>query len=256
MSPTPDPARTVATTGATPSSSVVGDLGSVLLLTAAWAGMAIQVDPRGEFSLNDDWAYALPVKALTEQGLICFTFWQSMTLIGQVLWGSVLPAWRVFVLGVAVVGADGRSCGRLRTLRAVPPYWFGHRAGDPGRTDAGAQSHLLRTVLHLHDRCPLRGASDPQHPGALRGARYGERPVSSDWFGSCLCGPVRSPTCPGGIPGLPCRFSAQARLRSPLAPLRDVPHAACGRQPGGLFPRTSPLRPASGDVLPEGQFPQ
>ncbi len=32
MSPTPDPARTVATTGATPSSSVVGDLGSILLL--------------------------------------------------------------------------------------------------------------------------------------------------------------------------------------------------------------------------------
>ncbi|MGO9922066.1 MAG: hypothetical protein ACLQIB_46140 [Isosphaeraceae bacterium] len=52
MSPTPDPARTVAAPGATPSSSVVGDLGSILLLTAAWAGMAIQVDPRGEFSLR------------------------------------------------------------------------------------------------------------------------------------------------------------------------------------------------------------
>ena len=50
MSPSPDPARTVAAPGAIPSPSVVGDLGSILLLSAAWAGMAIQVDPRGEFS--------------------------------------------------------------------------------------------------------------------------------------------------------------------------------------------------------------
>ena len=54
MSPTPDPAKA----SATPSSSPSGELGSILLLTAAWVGMATLVDPRGEFSLNDDWAYA------------------------------------------------------------------------------------------------------------------------------------------------------------------------------------------------------
>jgi len=115
MSPTPDPARTVATTGATPSSSVVGDLGSILLLTIGWVGMAIQVNPQGEFSLNDDWAYALPVKALTEQDSIRFTFWQSMTLIGQVLWGALfcLPggfsflALRLSVLTAGLAGVMG-----------------------------------------------------------------------------------------------------------------------------------------------------
>jgi hypothetical protein len=56
MRPTPDPASTLVNTGAALSSSVVGDLGSILLLTTAWFGMAVQVDPRGEFSLNDDWA--------------------------------------------------------------------------------------------------------------------------------------------------------------------------------------------------------
>ena len=128
MSPTPDPARTVATTGATPSSSVVGDLGSILLLTAAWAGMAIQVDPRGEFSLNDDWAYALPVKALTEQGLIRFPFWQSMILIGQVLWGALfcLPggfsflALRLSVLTAGLAGVLGLGCAAI-LVRA--PRW-------------------------------------------------------------------------------------------------------------------------------------
>ena len=115
MNPTPNPARTVATTGTAPTSSVVGDLGSILLLTAAWVGMAIQVDPRGEFSLNDDWAYALPVKALTEQDSIRFTFWQSMTLIGRMLWGSLfcLPggfsflALRLSVLTAGLAGVMG-----------------------------------------------------------------------------------------------------------------------------------------------------
>ncbi len=145
MSPTPNLARTVATTGATPSSSVVGDLGSILLLTAAWVGMAIQVDPRGEFSLNDDWAYALPVKALTEQDSIRFTFWQSMTLIGQVLWGALfcLPAGfsflalRLSVLTAGLAGVMGlyglcRHIGSgtaLATLAALTlalnPIYFG-----------------------------------------------------------------------------------------------------------------------------------
>jgi len=152
MSPTPDPARTVATTGATPSSSVVGDLGSILLLTAAWAGMAIQVDPRGEFSLNDDWAYALPVKALTKQGLIRFTFWQSMTLIGQVLWGALfcLPggfsflALRLSVLTAGLAGVLGlyglcRHIGSgtaLATLAALTlalnPIYFGRKRSRVG----------------------------------------------------------------------------------------------------------------------------
>jgi hypothetical protein len=85
MNPTPDPTHT----GATPSSPAKGELGSIVLLTAAWVGLAILVDPRGEFSLNDDWAYALPVKAFVERGTIRFTFWQSMTLIAQVFWGAL-----------------------------------------------------------------------------------------------------------------------------------------------------------------------
>jgi len=135
----------MATTGAAPSSSVVGDLGSILLLTTAWVGMATQVDPRGEFSLNDDWAYALPVKALTEHASIRFTFWQSMTLISQVLWGALfcLPggfsflALRMSVLTAGLAGVMGlyglcRHIGSgtaLATLAALTlalnPIYFG-----------------------------------------------------------------------------------------------------------------------------------
>ena len=136
MSHTPGPARTVASTGASSMPPVTGDLGCILLLITAWVSMAIQVDPRGEFSLNDDWAYALPVKALVEQFSIRFTFWQSMTLIGQVLWGApVLPAQRVFVLCAADLGADSRSGWCPGTLPAVPPYGFEPCISNPGRAE-------------------------------------------------------------------------------------------------------------------------
>ena len=198
----------------------------------------------------------LPVKALTEQGLIRFTFWQSMTLIGQVLWalfclpgGFSFLALRLSVLTAGLAGVlglyglcrhlvPGTACATLAALTlAFNPIYFG--LSCTFMTDVPFTVLLILSIL-----------------GLLRGARYGERPVSSDRFGSCLCGPVRSPTCPGGIPGLPCRFSAQARLRSPLAPLRDVPHAALRASAWRPIRVLSPLRPASGDVLPEGQFPQ
>jgi len=107
--------------------------------------MVILVDPRGEFSLNDDWAYALPVKALTEQDSIRFTFWQSMTLIGQVLWGALfcLPggfsflALRLSVLTAGLAGVlglyglcrhigSGTALATLASLTlALNPIYFG-----------------------------------------------------------------------------------------------------------------------------------
>ena len=166
MRPNPDPARIVATTLATPF-SVVGDLGSILLLTVAWVGMAIQVDPRGEFSLNDDWAYALPVRALTEQNSIRFTFWQSMTLIGQVFWGalfclpggfsyfalrlSVLTAGLAGVMGVYAlcrhIGA-GTSLATLAALTlALNPIYFG--LSCTFMTDVPFTALLVLSILGL-----------------------------------------------------------------------------------------------------------
>jgi hypothetical protein len=97
----------------------------ILTLTAVWVAMAIAVDPRGEFSLNDDWAYALPVKALVERGSLRFTFWQSMTLITQVVWGALfcLPGGfsyltlRVSLLVAGLAGVLGlyRLCQHLGT---------------------------------------------------------------------------------------------------------------------------------------------
>jgi hypothetical protein len=87
-------------------------LGYPIIIVAVWAAMAAAANPRGNFSLNDDWAYGLPVRALVEGGSIRFTFWQSMTLIAQVFWGALfcLPggfsfdALRVSTLVAGLVG--------------------------------------------------------------------------------------------------------------------------------------------------------
>jgi Dolichyl-phosphate-mannose-protein mannosyltransferase len=60
-----------------------------MILTSVWIAIAIAADPRGDFSLNDDWAFGLPDKAFVESGSIRFTFWRSMTLIAQVFWGAL-----------------------------------------------------------------------------------------------------------------------------------------------------------------------
>ena len=54
-----------------------------VMLAAAFA-----IRPLGDFPLNDDWAFALPVKWLVERGQLQFTDWQAMTLIGQVTLGA------------------------------------------------------------------------------------------------------------------------------------------------------------------------
>jgi hypothetical protein len=66
----------------------------LLILISVWLFAAFLINPLGDFPLNDDWAYGLPVKWLVEQRKLDFTDWQFMTLIGQVVFGSLfaLPA--------------------------------------------------------------------------------------------------------------------------------------------------------------------
>lgn len=61
-------------------------------LAAVWALAALAAGPVGDFPLNDDWAYGLPVRGLVETGRLRFTDWQSMPLVTQVYWGGLF-AW-------------------------------------------------------------------------------------------------------------------------------------------------------------------
>src|SRR5260370_17820372 len=61
----------------------------VLLIVTIWIVVALLIDPRGEFPLNDDWAYAAAVKTLLGGGGIRLSGWTTVNLIAQVLWGAL-----------------------------------------------------------------------------------------------------------------------------------------------------------------------
>jgi len=61
---------------------------NVLMLALIWLAVVWLVDPRGEFTINDDWSYAHNVQSLYEEGKLHFSSWPAMTLIGQ-----TIPAW-------------------------------------------------------------------------------------------------------------------------------------------------------------------
>ena len=65
------------------------DLEPVAVTCVAWVLLAFLIDPRGDFPLNDDWAFGLPVKALVEHGSVRFTEWTCPSLITQMGWGRV-----------------------------------------------------------------------------------------------------------------------------------------------------------------------
>ena len=60
----------------------------LLLLAAAWIAIVAIVDPRGDFPLNDDWAYAIAVQRLLTEGAFRPPGWAGMTLLSQALWGA------------------------------------------------------------------------------------------------------------------------------------------------------------------------
>ena len=101
-------------------------------IVVLWGLMAIVVNPVGDFPLNDDWAYALPVKWLVETGRLRFTDQGAMTLVMQVFWGALFASiagfsftvLRVSTLVIAAVGLAasylvGREVGLSRWLAMV-----------------------------------------------------------------------------------------------------------------------------------------
>jgi hypothetical protein len=61
-----------------------------LLLTIVWIISILIVNPLGEFPLNDDWAYSLDVFHLSQEGKLILNDWPAMTLIAQIIWGTLV----------------------------------------------------------------------------------------------------------------------------------------------------------------------
>jgi hypothetical protein len=102
------------------------DLAAVGTIVGLWTLMAIVVNPVGDFPLNDDWAYGLPVKWLVETGRLRFTDWSGMTLITQVFWGALFASIAGFSFTVLRI-----STLVMATVGLAASYLLGREAGLP-----------------------------------------------------------------------------------------------------------------------------
>lgn len=60
-----------------------------ILLGLIWLAIIIIINPKGEFPLNDDWAYAKSVQHLVNTGSYILIDWPAMSLIAQIYWGGL-----------------------------------------------------------------------------------------------------------------------------------------------------------------------
>lgn len=77
-----------------------------LLLGLIWLLVRTVIDPMGEFTINDDWAYTHNTHALSEEGIYSFSYWPAMTLVAQTWWGvlfSKLFGFSLFNLRMATM---------------------------------------------------------------------------------------------------------------------------------------------------------
>ncbi len=98
----------------------------ISLLVLTWILAVVYVDPVGNFPLDDDWAYARPVKSFLEKGKLEFTDWPAMTLIGHLTWGLLFTkafgfSFTVLRMSVLVLGLLGLvSLFHLLTFLRLP----------------------------------------------------------------------------------------------------------------------------------------
>jgi hypothetical protein len=96
------------------------------ILALLWIALIMIVNPLGNFPLNDDWTYAKTVEKLVNQGTFYLCDWTGMSLVFQVLWGSLfcLPAGFSFValrISTLVLGLVG----------ILSVFWLLRRLGYP-----------------------------------------------------------------------------------------------------------------------------
>src|SRR5215468_3589900 len=104
-------------------------IADLLLLGAMWGVAIAVIDPRGDFPLNDDWAYAIAVQRLVSEGVFHPPAWVDATLLTQALWGALIAALAGFshtalrastlLLGGAAVIGTYLLARQLRVARAV-----------------------------------------------------------------------------------------------------------------------------------------
>ncbi len=77
---------------------------NILFLCLLFIIVECIIDPRGEFALNDDWAYAKSVEIYYKKGFFDLGYWPAMTLYAHVLWGLLFV--KIFGFSFTVLRAS------------------------------------------------------------------------------------------------------------------------------------------------------
>lgn len=83
------------------------------ILLLVWAIVELLIFPVGEFPLNDDWCYAIPVRDLINGEKLRIVNWGSMTLLTHIGWGYLFSTifgfsfltLRISVIVLAIIGS-------------------------------------------------------------------------------------------------------------------------------------------------------
>lgn len=107
-----------------------GSLRDLSIISLIWTLAIILVNPMGDFPLNDDWSYGIAVKRFLEEGGYYPTVWTSMSLISQVLWGSLFAgvfgfSFEVLRFSTLVLGLFGLWSIYLMVRHLQQASWLG-----------------------------------------------------------------------------------------------------------------------------------
>ncbi|HWY32772.1 MAG TPA: glycosyltransferase family 39 protein, partial [Candidatus Acidoferrum sp.] len=94
--------------------------------TLIWSVGVVIVNPIGDFPLNDDWSFGLAVQYFMQRGSFHPTGWTAMTLLTNVIWGSLfcLPQGFSFTaLRFSTLAASW--------LGVLGAYWLVRKLGQP-----------------------------------------------------------------------------------------------------------------------------
>ncbi len=104
------------------------DVRYVLLLTALWLIAIAVVNPRGNFPLNDDWAYAGSARLWAATGRLRISQWAAPSLVSHLAWGALVikcfgASYTTLRIGTLVFGWMG----------ILAAYALGRVAFEPAR---------------------------------------------------------------------------------------------------------------------------
>jgi hypothetical protein len=117
----------------------VSDRRALALLLALQLAVVAIVQPRGDFPLNDDWAYALAVQWLLDEGRLRLPDWVGMNLLPQALGGAAAVSLAGFsfetlrhLTQVVALAALGAAYAWFRAARLAPAAAFAATAALVG----------------------------------------------------------------------------------------------------------------------------